>query len=219
MKKIISFLSILLIISCSNPMNRKYDESKLEVDATAIKESGKLDEEETKMMVGWIMMSKLGGKSLDGKTYNEILTEAKDYKKQQDELAEKAKKEKQERIDRYNNAVTFTVFDKGFHKADMMNGEYTDYITFDIAIQNKTGKEIKAIKGPMTFYDLFGEEIYSANYTQDDSIKPGETYKTSITLDYNQFDDKLTFLKNKELKDLKFEYVPEKIIFSDGSTL
>ena len=219
MRKIIFLIATLAIISCSNPMNRKYDETKLDEDAKAIKESGKVEDDEAKMMVGWIMMSKLGGKSLEGKTYKEILNEAKDYKKQQEELAEKAKKEKQDRIDRYNKALTFTVFDKGFYEANAMNGEFQDKISFDIAIQNKTNKEIRAIKGPLTFYDLFGEELYSATYTQDDAIKPNETYKTQITLDYNQFTDEHKTLKSKGIKDLKFEYVPEKIIFADGSEL
>ena len=219
MKKIILLLSAFLIISCSNPLNRKYDEAKMEEDGKAIKESGKLDEEDAKLLAGWILRSKFNGTNLVGKTYNEILDDAKDYKKQQEELAEKAKKEKQERISRYNKAITFTVFDKGFHKADIMNSDFDDKISFDIAIQNKTGKEIKAIKGPLAFYDLFGEALYSANYTQDDPIKPNEVYKTQITLDYNQFDDKLKFLKDKDVKDLKFEYVPEKIIFADGSEL
>ena len=219
MKKIILLLSALLIISCSNPMNRKYDETKLEEDAKAIKESGKLSDDDAKMLVGWIMMSKLGGKDLKNKTYNDILNEAKDYKKQQEELAEKAKKEKQEKIDKYSKALTFTVFDKGFVKSDIMNGIYEDKITFDIAIQNKTNKEIRAIKGPLNFYDLFGEELFSANYTQEDVIKPNEVYKTQISIDYNQFTDGHKTLNNKSLKDLKFEYVPEKIIFTDGSEL
>ena len=219
MKKIILLLSAFLIISCSNPLNRKYDEAKMEEDGKAIKESGKLDEEDAKLLAGWILRSKFNGTNLVGKTYNEILDDAKDYKKQQEELAEKAKKEKQERISRYNKAITFTVFDKGFHKADIMNSDFDDKISFDIAIQNKTGKEIKAIKGPLAFYDLFGEALYSANYTQDDPIKPNEVYKTQITLDYNQFDDKLKFSKDKDVKALKFEYVPEKIIFADGSEL
>ncbi|WP_280694384.1 hypothetical protein [Chryseobacterium sp. H1D6B] len=200
-------------------MNRKYNETKLEEDAKAIKESGKISDDEAKMMVGWIMMSKLGGKELSGKSYMDILNEAKNYKKQEEELAAKAKKEKQEKIERYNKAVTFTVFDKGFHTSNFSDGDYQDKITFDIAIQNKSGKEIRAMKGPLTFYDLFGEKLYEANYTQDTPIAANETFKSQVTLDYNQFTDELQTLKNKDIKDLKFEYVPEKIIFADGSEL
>lgn len=219
MRKLLYFLAVFTLISCSNPMNRKYDESKFEEDAKAIKESGKLNDEEAQMMAGWIVISKLQGKSLDGKTYNDILNEAKDFKKQQEELAENLKKEKQERIEKYNKALTFTVYDKGFQEADIMNSEYQDLITFEIAIQNKTGKEIKAIKGPLSFFDLFGEELYTASYTQEDPIKPNEIYKTQISVDYNQFTDGLKTLKNKDLSALKFEYIPEKIIFADGTEL
>lgn len=219
MRKLLYFLAVFTLISCSNPLNRKYDESKFEEDAKEIKESGKLNEEEAKMMAAWIVISKMQGKSLDGKTYNDILEEAKDFKKQQEELAEKLKKEKQEKIDRYGKALTFTVYEKGFHEADIMNDEFNDLITFEIAIQNKTGKEIKAIKGPLSFYDLFGEELYSGNYTQDESIKPNEIYKTQISVEYNQFSNGLKTLKNKELSALKFEYIPEKIIFADGTEL
>lgn len=98
MKKIIviSFISLLLL-SCSNPMKRKYDKSKLEEDMIAIKESGKMDKEDAEILIGWMAMHIFEEENLSGKTYQQLLDEAKDYKKKQIELNEKAKKEEADR--------------------------------------------------------------------------------------------------------------------------
>ncbi|WP_452603160.1 hypothetical protein [Pontimicrobium sp. MEBiC06410] len=213
-KTLLIFLVSILTFSCSTPLDKKYSEETFETDAKEIKESGKLSEEDALIMVGWIMRSKLKGEHLEGKTYNEIIKEAKDYKKEQELLTKKVKLEEEEKRQRLSSALTVAMYDKGFEKYD-----YQEYLTYSLAFENKTEKDIRAFKGSISIQDLFDTEIKSINLTIDDPIKAGETFKGTYTSDYNQFRDEDTRLKSKDMDDLKVVWTPEKIIFTDGTTL
>jgi hypothetical protein len=209
-------ISIILFVtySCSSPLNKKYNEETLEEDAKEIKESGVLSEEESDVMAGWILRSKLKGDNLEGKTFKEIINEANDFKKDQEQLAEKTIKEEEEKRKRLGSSLTVAMYDKGFEKYD-----YQEYITYSIAFENKSQKDIRAFKGSITINDLFGVKIKSISLTIDDIIISGETFKSTYTTEYNQFMDEDKRLRNKDMDDLIVLWTPEKIIFEDGSTL
>jgi len=215
MKNAILLLTMsLLMVACSGPLDKKYNENTFAVDGKEIKESGKISEEDVQVMAGWIVRAKLKGESLDGKTYREILEEAKDFQKEQENLAERAKLEEQEKRERLGSALTVALYDKGYQEYD-----YQEYLTYSFAFENKSQKEIRAFKGSVAINDLFDSEIKSINLTIDDPIKAGEIFKGTYTTEYNQFMDEDSRLKNKDMEDLKIVWTPEKIIFSDGSTL
>jgi hypothetical protein len=204
----------ILIISCSTPLDKKYNEERLGDDAKEMKESGKLTEEDAQIMAGWIVRAKLKDEYLEGKTYREILEEAKDYKREQEVLANKAKLEEEEKRQRLGAALTVALYDKGFEKHS-----YQEYLTYSLAFENKTDKDIRAFKGSISIQDLFDIEIKSISLTIDDPVLAGETFKGTYTTDYNQFMDEDTRLKSKDMDDLKVVWTPEKIIFVDGTTL
>jgi len=215
MNKLVLTLSLIgILISCSGPLDKNYNEETLEEDAKEIKKAGDLTEEEAQMMAGWIIRAKMKDKKLEGKTYSEILEEAKDYKKEQEELAEKAKKEEEEKRQRLGSSLTVAMYDKGYEEYD-----YQEYLIYSFAFENKTKKDIRAFKGSISIQDLFDTEIKSINLTIDDPIKARETFKGTYTTEYNQFRDEDTRLKGKDMDDLKVVWTPEKIIFADGSTL
>jgi hypothetical protein len=215
MKKIsLTLLIAFVLLACSSPLNKKYSDETFEADAKEIKESGKLSDEDALIMAGWILKSKLTGEKLDGKTYAEIIDEAKDYKSEQEALAEKAKLEEEEKRQRLSSALTVAMYDKGYEEYD-----YQDYLTYSLAFNNKTAKDIRAFKGSISIQDLFNTEIKSINLTIDDPIKAGETFKGTYTTEYNQFKDEDSRLKNKDMDDLKIVWTPEKIIFTDGTTM
>ena len=60
--------------------------------------------------------------------------------------------------------------------------------------------------------------IAGAEHTPPDHILVAEQMAILLQ-EYNQFKDKDQALKNKDLKDIKVVWKPEKIIFEDGSTL
>ena len=93
MKKFLStILMALLFIACSSPLDKEYHEDTLEQDAGEIRKSEKVSDSEMQLMAGWLVRAKLQGEKLEGKTYAEILKEAKDFNKEQKELADKTKK-------------------------------------------------------------------------------------------------------------------------------
>lgn len=214
MKKVLLLLFLIGLASCSGPLDKKYNEATLAEDGKEIKESGKLSDEDAQIMAGWIVRAKLKGEDLEDKTYSEILEEAKNYQKQQEELAIKAKQEEEEKKERLGAALTVALYNKGYEEYD-----YKDYLTYSFAFENKTDKDIRAFKGSISINDLFDSEIKTINLTIDDPIMAGEIFKGTYTSDYNQFRDEDSRLKNKDMADLKVVWTPEKIIFADGTTL
>ncbi|PWK18574.1 hypothetical protein [Xanthomarina spongicola] len=219
MKHIYIVIIASVIFSCSSPMNKKFNEETAKDDIERIKT--KLDSTELMLLAGTMIRLKLQDETLETMTYSEILEKGKLWKIEQEkieaeqrELAAKALKIENDRIRRLSESIIVSCFSKGFTKYD-----YEDYITYKFVIQNKTDRKIRAIKGSITFNNLFDETIKSLNLVYDQSIDPGMEVTYNAQTDYNQFTDSDKALKNKELKDMKVVWKPEKIIFEDGSIL
>jgi hypothetical protein len=211
---LIAMIAIFTVTSCNNPLNKKYNEQTLEQDAKEIYESKKLNEDEAKLLTGYIMLAKLGGKNLEGKTYKEILQAAKDYKSEQEQLAAKARKEEEEKRIKLGAALSVAMYDKGY------GGEgYQAYLQYAVAFENKTDKDIRAVKGSLKITDLFDTTIKSITIVEDNGIPAHETIKNVFTTDYNKYRDEDTILANKKMQDIKVIWTPEKIIFTDGTSL
>jgi hypothetical protein len=212
----IKFTTLLLLafISCNSPLNRKFNKDTFQKDFQEIGDSKKISQEDGKILFGYILMSGIAGKNFEGKTYSDILKEAKDYKLEQEELAAKAKKDKEEKAARLNAVLGVEMYDKGYFKED-----YAEYLQYGIAFQNKTDREIRAVKGTLTITDLFDTEIKSLNVVEDGGIPIGQVIKKVYSGQYNPYiaDDKK--LAEKEMKDIKIIWTPEKIIFADGSMM
>lgn len=220
MKNFSFFLgAVLFVASCSSPLDQPYKQDSLEGDMIKLKE--KLSEEDFATLARYIVLKNMSDDPMLGKTYGGLLEEAKEIqveRQQQEvvekELAEKAKAAEAERVRRLGDALTVSVFDKGYAELN-----YQDYITYKFAFENKADRDIRAFSGRLTFYDLFNKEIKIINLTYDEGIPAHSTVNWSATSDYNQFLDKDVALKNKDLDNLKVKWVPEKIIFLDGESL
>jgi len=208
-----------MLFSCSSPMDKKFNEETAKEDIEAIK--SKLDSTEMGLLAGTMFRLKLQDKKLEDMTYAEILDDGKKWKAEQAKieaeqkaLAEKALKEEQARIKKLTESVLVSCFEKGYSEVD-----YQDYITYKFVIQNKSDKKIRAVKGGITFTNLFDEEIKSLNFVYDQPIEAGKEVTWNATTEYNQFMSEDKTLKNKSLKDIKVVWKPEKIIFEDGTIL
>ncbi|MDM1042148.1 MULTISPECIES: hypothetical protein [Empedobacter] len=215
-KKITFFLFVALLVSCSNPLDKKYSETTLEQDAKAIKESKKLSDEDLQLLAGWIVKAKLTGESLESKTYDDILNEAKNYKLEQEKLKIEAEKAEAEKAKKMTDAITVSITGKGFIEAD-----FQSYNTYKYAIKNKSSKTIDAVKFNFTILNKLGDEIgdgYELSLT-DDKIAPNQVYINEAFFDYNQFMDQDIKIKNSKFEDLKFVIKVVKIVYTDGTTL
>ncbi|GGG52321.1 hypothetical protein GCM10010976_24330 [Bizionia arctica] len=200
-------------------MNKKFNEDTAKEDIQGLKT--KMDSTEFMLLAGTMIRLKFQDQKLETMTYSEILEKGKRWKIEQEEIEEEQRKlaanaleVENDRTRRLSESVLVSCFSKGFTKYD-----YEDYITYKFVIQNKTDKKIRAIKGSVTFNNLFDETIKSLNLVYDQSIDAGMEVTYSAQTDYNQFTDSDKALKNKDLKDMKIIWKPEKIIFEDGSTL
>ena len=218
-KQLLLIAMAALMFSCSSPLDKKFNEETAKEDIEAIK--GKIDSTELQLLAGSMIRLKFQDKKLEDMTYAEILEDGKKWKAEQEKieaeqkaLAEKAAREEAERIKKLTEAVIVSCFEKGYTEVD-----YQDYITYKFVIQNKSDKSIRAVKGEITFTNLFDEEIKSLNFVYDQPIPAGQEVTWNATTDYNQFMDDDKTLKNKNLKDLKVVWKPEKVIFEDGTTL
>jgi hypothetical protein len=208
-----------ILFSCSSPMDKKFNEKTAKDDIEALK--SKIDSTDLQLLAGTMIRLKFQGQKIEEMTYAEILEDGQKWKAEQEKieaeqkaLASKALKVENDRIKRLSESVMVSCFSKGFTEYD-----YEDYITYKFVIQNKSDKQIRALKGSITFTNLFDETIKSLNLVYDQPIDSGIEVTYNAQTDYNQFTDSDKALKNKDLKDLKVIWKPEKIIFADGSKL
>lgn len=219
MKKLILLIILSLVISCSSSLNKKFNEDTSKEDFTAIK--SEIDSSQFFLLARTMLRLKIQEKKLEDMTYKEILEKGEEWKieeeerqKEQKELAEKARIEAEIKAKKLTESVIVSCYEKGFTKYN-----YEDYITYKFIIHNKSDKNIRAVKGSLTFYNLFDEQIKSLNLVYDQIIKAKEKVTYNATTDYNQFRDSDKDLKNKNLEDMKVKWFPEKVIFEDGTTL
>ncbi|WP_123868144.1 hypothetical protein [Chryseobacterium lactis] len=221
MKKILILCGLVFLTACSNPTGKKYNEATMPQDLKEIAESKKWNEQDAGLFAGWVIRAKLKGESLESKTYQSILDDAKKFKAEEDALAEKAKKEMEARKQKMKEALTVTIFAKEYVPSNFDAGRLEDYNLFKYAIQNKSAKEIKAAKISFKIFNSLGEQIgdsYSMDFT-DDRIAGNSTFKGDAAFDYNQFSNDDKKIASAKFEDLLFDFDVKKIVYSDGSVL
>src|SRR5690606_9440195 len=115
-----------------------------------------------------------------------------------------------ERIRRLNQALTVSIFDKGFSEYN-----YQEYLTYKFSFDNKTDKDIKAFTGLITLNELFDKEISSFTLTYDKGIPAKSSKNYDAHTNYNTFIEKDVSLKGKEIDNLRFIWTSEKINYED----
>jgi hypothetical protein len=110
-----------------------------------------------------------------------------------------------------------TVYDKGFIPSDPSAGRYRDEITIKCTYQNNSAKDIRAFRGKVQFTDLFGAEIFTSGLTISNPVSTGQKGTWGGVIEYNQFERAHQQLRNTTLKDMKVVWIPDSVIFTDGS--
>ena len=215
MKQTVALLIVLFfLVACTSPLDKKFNEQTLKEDIQEIKESGELDSLESQMLAAYLLRGKMRSEDMSKMTYREMVDAVKAERKKNEEARIKEEAEEAARQKRLAGLVSVELIDKGYRTVD-----YQDFITLNYRIINLSGKAIRAIKGVVEHNDLFDENVYNVRFTFDEEIAPGDSLIWYGTLDYNQFDDDLRMFRSKELNNIKIVWSPEKIMFSDGSTL
>ena len=84
------------------------------------------------------------------------------------------------------------------------------------------GVKVHCFKGSFKFSSLLGETIQQLKYAGDDlskPIKPDELYSVAVSTDCNPYMQNDTKMKNTSLENMKVEWIPDTILFSDGTKI
>jgi hypothetical protein len=161
-----------------------------------------------------------------GKTVGEVIaeerklqTDAKAKEEEQKRLAAEAKAKADAMAAQMREAIALTVFDKGFTPSNPIGGRFEDYITLKCAYENKSGRDVRAFTGSVQFTDLFGKEIFTTHLTISDPIGAGQKSTWEGAIKYNQFIGTHQALRNASLDNMKIVWLPDEILFADGSKL
>lgn len=240
MKAVAALLTLAVLVvtsACSNPKNLRITDQNKETFMEEIKNSKKLTVEEVGLLQGYLMRYGVieglkgltGGENelpLEGKTVGELIElqrkwaeETKAEEARQKKLAEEAKAREEALAAELRKCITLAVWDKGFVDSDYRRGLYQDLLTYSITYENNSPKDIRAFQGTVVFQDLFGDRVNSFGLKITDPIKSGEKAQWKGTTAFNQFDKEDTRLRDAELKDLKVVWMPERIIFADGTSI
>jgi len=167
-----------------------------------------------------------GDYDLTNKTVGTLITDQLAYDADQKAQADKqAKLEADARarhdaqVNALRSALTVGLVSKGFRPADYENSVYQSYVTLELALRNNSGKTIRAVKGTMAFETPLGDSIYQSQFEDSDAIVPHHTEVWDGSIDYNQFNDAITHFRDADLHNVRLDWKPQVILFTDGSKL
>lgn len=221
-------LAALLIAGCENPKNLVVTTSNQDEVLQKVAQSKKLSDEEKRTFAAAVMRAGMakafsdafGGKpspnapTLTGKTVGQIIEEERERTAEEKEraarekrLAEEARLREEARLKTLRDAVLVTPFSMGEITSGFMPAVEIKY-----AIENTSGKEIRAFEGTVRFRDVLGHRVEDGYIKVTEPLKPGE--KRNLTK--AQF---VTSLQGKKLSDVRPEWIPDTVLFADGTRI
>lgn len=115
--------------------------------------------------------------------------------------------------------LTPTLSNKRFQKSDFTNGIMEDAIWFDVAWgTSRLKRKTRAVKGVLVFGDIFGDTKLRLRWTINEPLVPSETFvEKGVGFGFNQFTSSHKWVRNTDLKDMKFSFEVDEIIYQDES--
>ncbi|MEQ9262856.1 MAG: hypothetical protein RLP14_06820 [Owenweeksia sp.] len=104
------------------------------------------------------------------------------------------------------------------HK-EFYSDAWHDYLIFDFVLHNQSEKDIRALKGHVIFSNIFGEELHRLALSCERTIPACEKINHQVKMTYRPYMKKDVVLKERSLEGLQVQWIPERIIFTDNSTL
>ncbi|MBA3697599.1 MAG: hypothetical protein H0W78_01860 [Planctomycetes bacterium] len=120
--------------------------------------------------------------------------------------------------DKQQSLMEIVVSSKKFQDIDFAAGVSNAGVYWDIQYTSRFDKAVRAVKGKVVITDLFDELKLSIGWTIDVPLKSGETKtEKGRGIRYNQFMAPHQWLRNTDIKDMKFKFIAEQVIYEDGS--
>lgn len=112
--------------------------------------------------------------------------------------------------------IDATLISKSFKQADMKSHEYRDTVIFRVVFHNGSRKPIRAFDGVLSFDDLLGNEVLSANVKINEQIDVAALLEWDGELDFNPYKSSHRRFRDEDVQNLKAHFNVRKILFSDG---
>jgi hypothetical protein len=202
---------VIILSSCNNPLHRAYNPVTYEEDIQAIRESNKVTDEDLQILAKYIMLARLSGNDITGKSYDDLIGKIKSLRQSNDELNNRDAMEKEAKRKRLSPFVEVDLKNKTFAKENNK-----DVLVFTVVLKNTGTQKIKTVTGNLAINDLMEKPIKNLNIFLDEDISPGQAFTKTYTIDYNDADENDRRMRSKDLFDIRIVWNPEKIIFENG---
>lgn len=231
-----------LIAACSKPQDIVLGPEPLKQMAEQGDQFKKLSEQDRTLLVAYLSINQMGKafgadvKSPTGRTVGEILVDAHAWqekakaaevetkKKEAEAEALKAKviAEREAVAERIASSVTVAVVGTKILPENYDVGRYNTLLSISYAIENKSDRGIKQLKGEVTFKDATGDKIGSLPVDFDEPIAAGKTLKTTTGRGWklNKFRNQdIERIAGRDFASMTAVFVPESIAFDGGEVL
>lgn len=235
MKKIVIITAALMLSGCSDPKGIVLGPDPLKQLSEQGEQIKKLSEEDRKLLAAYLtlntMSNAFGGnaKSVAGMTIGEVIEEAKKIREQMQakEAEEKALKEKvlAERkaiTEKISASVVVAVIDKVVKPKDYDIGRYEDFLSISYAVENKSKKAIRQLKGTVIFKDATGDLVGSLPINFEEKIDAATTLKTDTGSGWRVSgitNGDIEKIARTALSLMTASFEPEAIAFEDGEVI
>jgi hypothetical protein len=241
-KQPIALLIALTLVACGSPNDIVLGPEPLKQMAEQGDKFKKLSEEDRTLLVGFIAASSIGRafgaevKPITGRTVGEVLKDANSWrekmkaaeveqKKHQDEVAAlkvKADAERNAIADKIAGMVTIAVLDKFVLPKNYEAGRYSELLMIKYALENKSEKTIRQIKGRVEFVDATGDPVGDLGVDFDQPIAAGRTLKTDTGIGWktNQFSrGSIEKIAERDFGSMKATFKATSIAFEGGEII
>jgi hypothetical protein len=199
MKKFALIALVACLSACSAPTDIVFGPEPLKQMAEQGDKFKQLPEEDRMLLAGYLTLRGIGEafgakdlKPVAGRTVGEVLVEARDWKAkvQAQEAAAKKKEaeatalkakvlaERKAVADKLSAVLTVAVIAKTVSAEDFMKGRAFAELELNYAVENKSEKAIRQIKGTLAVFDATGDKVGELPLTFDDKIDAHATIKT-----------------------------------------
>jgi hypothetical protein len=148
--------------------------------------------------------------------------EAKKRKAEAEALRAKVLAERKAIAERIAQSVTVAVTDKKVLPKDYEARRYSEMLLVNYALENKSDKTIRQLKGTVVFLDATGDKVGDLPVDFDIKLAPGKSLRTDTGRGWrlNQFmNGEIEKIAGREFSSMKVHFQPEAIAFEGGEVL
>ena len=239
---IIAAATSIFLVACSKPQDIIFGTEPLKQISEQGEQFKKLPEEDRTLLVAYLTVSQMGKafgaevKSPTGRTVGEVLVDAKAWKTTMQAAEAEAKKKEAESealkakilaerkaiSERIAASVTVAVVGTKVLPENYDVGRYYDLLSISYAIENKSEKTMRQLKGEVIFKDATGDKIGSLPVDFDEPVGAGKTLKTSTGRGWkiNKFrSEDIERIAGRDFSSMSATFIPESIAFEGGEVL